>query len=108
MATLVAFVAGIALWGATCVIGGRAEPWDAPVFWQVSYPTAVVISGLFGLAFPERAWRWPIYLFASLLLVMIALGADFGLLPLGLVLLAAISLPGVGLALLAARLRPSQ
>ena len=99
-AWLLAIGAGVALWSAIAYVGGRAEPWDAEIYWSVGYPLSLALSLLFGAAFPERPWRWPLGLTFAQLPVMVAAGSGLNLLPLGLVLLAILSLP----AMLAAKL----
>jgi hypothetical protein len=101
----IAIVAGAALWIATASVGGRVEPWDAPIYWQVAYPTSIVLSGVLGFTFPTNAWRWAVIVIFTQVVVMIMRGAGLGLLPLGLILLAILSLPAVALAALAAILR---
>ncbi len=101
-----AIAAGAALWLATSLATGKAEAWDSSVYWSVAYPVAIALSGALGFAFPHRPWRWAFAVMLSQAAVMMFGGAGLGLLPLGLVLLAALSLPGIVLASLAARLRP--
>ena len=52
-----------------------------------------------------RPWRWALVLVCSQMLVMMASGSGLGLLPLGLVLLAILSLPAVAIARFGARMR---
>jgi len=94
----IAAIAGMALWSATAILGGRAEPWDSGFYWTVSYPLALLASALLGYLYPRRPWRWALVLINSQLLIMIAAGSDFSLLPLGLILLAVLSLPALALA----------
>lgn len=94
-------LAGLALWGATAAAEQKAEPWDAELFWTLSYPLSVLFAGLFGYAFPHRPWRWALVITFSQLLVMLPGASGIGLLPLGLFFLAILSLPAVGLALIA-------
>jgi hypothetical protein len=90
---------------ATSAISGKAEPWDAPIYWTVSYPLAIALSGLLGYAFPQRPWRWAVAVIFVQMAVMVIGGSGFGLLPLGLILLGILSLPPVALAYVAAKLR---
>ena len=96
---------GLALWAVASQIGHRAEPWDAPQFWSVFYPLAIIASGVLGLAFPTRPWRWAVTIILMQLPVMALGGSGFGLLPMGLVLLLVLTLPAIGLATLAGWLR---
>ena len=97
--------AGMALWLATSAIGGRSEPWDAPIYWSIAYPVALVLAAGLGYFFPQRPWRWALTLMFMQAAVMVLGGAGLALLPLGLVVLGVLSLPAVLFAWLAARLR---
>jgi hypothetical protein len=107
--TLIAFAAatilGLVLWTGAAMLGHRHEPWDSPDYWTLAYPAAVILSGALGFVFPERPWRWPLALMFMQLPVMILGGSDFSLLPLGLILMAVLALPGIGLAYLCAWVR---
>jgi hypothetical protein len=100
-----AFAAGLAIWTVTAMLGHRIEPWDDPVYWSIGYPAAVAVSGVLGLLFSDRAWRWGAVVMFSQVIVMTARGAGLSLLPMGLILLAILSLPPAAAAMLAARLR---
>ena len=97
-----AAVLGLALWTATAMAGNRIEPWDAPGYWTIAYPSAIAISGLLGFVFPERVWRWILTLMFMQLPVMLLGGSGFSLLPMGFILMAVLALPGIGLAYLCA------
>ncbi len=94
-------VAGLVLWVLTAVIGGRAEPWDTPLYWVVSYPLAILIAGFLGYVFPQRPWRWALVVMFMQVVVMLFGGSGLGLLPLGLIFLGVLSLPAIALAKLA-------
>jgi type IV secretory pathway VirB2 component (pilin) len=106
LAYTIAAVAGMALWLATSALGGRSEPWDAPIYWSIAYPVALVLAAGLGYLFPRRPWRWALTVMFMQAAVMVLGGASLGLLPLGLVVLGVLSLPAVLFAWLAARLRP--
>jgi hypothetical protein len=97
--------AGAVLWITTAIIGGRTEPWDSPGYWSVAYPLAIVLSGVLGYLFTRAPWRWAVTLMFMQAPVMVFGGAGFGLLPLGLIVLAVLSLPAVALASFAAKVR---
>ena len=96
---------GSLLWIATAQLAHTREPWDSDLYWTAAYPSAVLLSGLLAIAFPQRPWRWALCLMFSQLAVMLATGSGLGLLPMGLVLLAILAIPAIGMALLAGRLR---
>ena len=97
-----AAILGLALWTIVAVVEMRIEPWDAPSFWAAFYPAAIALSGALGLIFPLRPWRWPLILMFMQLPVIILGGSGFSLLPMGLILMAVLALPGIGLAYLCA------
>jgi hypothetical protein len=99
------FIGGLLLWTLTAFFGHRQEPWDAATYWTIAYPLAILLSAALAALYPARPWRWAVTVIFSQLLVMIAGGSDFSLLPLGLVLLALLSLPAIAAATLAAWLR---
>jgi len=105
LAFMAAAIGGLILWTATAIAGGRAEPWDSEIYWTASYPAALVLSLGLGLAFPDRPWRWALVLIGSQLVVMASSPSDFGLLPLGLIVLAILSVPAAILAGLGAAIR---
>jgi hypothetical protein len=104
-AWLIAAVGGTALWTATALLGGRAEPWDSGLYWTVSYPFALILAAGLGYLFPRRPWLWALLLIYSQLLVMAVSGSGLGLLPLGLMLLFVLSLPALVLAGMGAWIR---
>jgi peptidoglycan/LPS O-acetylase OafA/YrhL len=102
----VALGGGALLWIVTAKIAGRTEAWDAPMYWTITYPLAIVLAGLLGFLVPRRAWRWGLAVFLAQPVVLAVSASGFGLMPLGLILFAVLSLPAVGLAALAARFSP--
>ena len=104
----IAIVAGAILWTATSVMSGEREPWDSSIYWIVAYPAAMVVAGLLGCVFPQKPWRWAVVVMFMQIIVMVVGGSGFGLLPLGVILLAILSLPAVALASLAAKNLPAQ
>ena len=102
----IAAVAGMALWFAGAEFTGRREAWDSGLYWSLFYPLAVVACGLLGYFFPERPWRWALVLFFAQCLAMGIRNGEIGnLLPLGLVLFGVLSLPGVAVAKLGAKIK---
>ena len=90
-------------------IGGIREGTSNPVLTLPSdvlaYPAAIAVCGVLGFLFPDRPWRWALILMFMQLPVMSLNGAGDSLLPLGLILVAVLSLPGIGLGQLGAMLR---
>jgi hypothetical protein len=98
-------LSGLGLWALTAAATGKHEPWDASSYWIVSYPLAIIGSAILGFFFPQKPWRWAASLMLMQLVVMIATGSDLSLLPLGLVMLAVLSVPPALAGMLAAKLR---
>lgn len=105
MGPLVYAGVGAALWIAIAAAGATNEPWDAPIYWGVGYPAALALAGTLGFAWPDTAKAQALVLFAMQLPVMLANGAGFSLLPLGIIAIAVLALPAILVAVLAARLR---
>jgi hypothetical protein len=92
----IAAVTGIALWIAASVVSGRREAWDAPLYWSVAYPVALSACALLGYRWPQKPWRWALTLFLFQFVGMAIRNGELGgLWPLGLLLFAGLSLPGM-------------
>ena len=102
----VALASGALLWLGTAHVSGRREAWDSPLYWSAAYPLCIALAALLAYLAPERPARWA---FAIMLVQPIAMvlasGSDFGLLPLGLILFAALALPPFAAAKVAASVR---
>lgn len=100
-----ALTAGVILWSAASIAAAGREPWDSALYWNAAYPAALLMAAILAVFYPARPWRWCLTLMLAQLPVMIATGSGFNLLPLGLVLLALLSLPAMLIASLAGWLR---
>jgi hypothetical protein len=102
----IALAGGAALWIATMAATGRSEAWDAPLYWDVTYPLCIALAALLGYLTPVRAWRWGFaIIMIQLPVVMFTSGNSWNLLPLGIAAFLLMSLPPVAAAVAAARLR---
>ncbi|MFO7478196.1 MAG: hypothetical protein R6X03_07625 [Methyloceanibacter sp.] len=94
-----AIFAGAANWQYTREVTGGREPWDVPLYWQVSYPTLLLAAFLLGLAWRDRPWRWAVLLMAGqaswALIAAISQDGIPTLLPLGLIVFAVLTVPCV-------------
>ncbi len=103
---LIALLGGSALWVLTSLVSGRAEAWDAPMYWSVTYPLALLLAGVLGYRAPRRAWRWGLaVILVQAPVMLLTSGGSMGLLPLGLALFAILSLPAIAAAMIAAWMR---
>jgi hypothetical protein len=93
---LASFASGTFLWLVATLLSHGREPWDTPDYWMIYLPAAYVLCAILGYAFPRRTWRWPmIVMLAQLPIMLIVTGSGFGLLPLGIILLLILSVPGM-------------
>lgn len=104
---LIAAILGTGLWIALAQAGARAEPWDTDIYWQIGYPAAIIAVAMLGFAWPAHAKVQALLFFAMQCPVMLLNGAGLELLPLGVIAILVLALPGVGAAALASRLRHS-
>lgn len=101
-----AFLGGLLLMFLAAEVSGRREAWDSGLYWALFYPLSVLACGFFGWLFPERPWRWALAFFVGQCLAMLLRNGEIGnLFPLGLILFGILSLPGIALARLGAKIR---
>lgn len=104
---VLALVLGAALWSVAGWLAHPRELWDVPAFWPV-WGLAILCAGGLGLARDSRPLRDTGLLFLPILGVLavstLQSGGSASLLPLGLVAVAVLALPGLALAWLAQRL----
>jgi hypothetical protein len=86
----------MAIWFAASILGHRREAWDSDLYWAAGYPAAMLACAALGFFFPRSTWRWALTLFLSQYAAMAILAGEIGnLWPIGLALLAVLSLPGM-------------
>jgi hypothetical protein len=107
MRVILPLLLGTALWGAVGWSAYPRELWDASAFWQ-AWPVATLLAAAFGGTRESRPLRDTGLLFAPIIGVLIVTalltGGSASLLPLGMILVAALALPGLALAWAAHRL----
>ncbi|SFP86892.1 hypothetical protein [Sphingomonas rubra] len=104
-AAMAALLLGIAYWWAVGRSSGVAEPWDAPSYWSVGYPGALVLAALLGWWWPRRAWALGAIVVLAQLPVVIASSGVGPLLALGALYAGVLALPAMAVAALAGRIR---
>lgn len=105
-AVLLSALIGAALWLLASRFANGREAWDAPGYWQLGYPLALLASAALGWWFPRGAWRWPLVMFVAQSLTAFVLAGELGnLWPLAIAMFVILSLPGVALAVFTAWLR---
>jgi hypothetical protein len=93
--SILALLLGAAAWLVPSAITGKAEAWDDPIYFQAALPALAVAVFALGIAFPIRAWRWgPLAMAGQALALLLANpSGDLSLLPVGIILMALISIP---------------
>ena len=101
----VAFLAGAAIWIGIALAASRKEAWDSPLYFAVGMPLAIALSAALAWIEPRKAWRWAVLPFAGQFIAMIAWQGLGSLWPLGLILMAVLSVPSIVAVLVVTRLR---
>ena len=102
--TVIAVVAGAAIWALVAKVSGRIEAWDSSLYLSVAMPAVCALSLGLGYLSPSRPWRWGVAPVAGQLLWLLFSSSSWGLLPLGVIAFGIISVPSVLTAMLGARL----
>ena len=95
----------ILYWLAVNALSGTAAPWDAPSYWTVRSPLALVIAALAGFLSRLPAWLIGGLVVFAQLPVMLAAAGIGPLIAVGLLLLGLLAVPATLAAWLGARLR---
>jgi len=103
--TVIALALGAALWILGGVASGRKEPWDTGVYWSAIYPLSMLGSAAFARWIPAHAWRWALWIFLGQFVgATLKAGEVSNLWPIAVVMFVALSVPGMVLAVIVARL----
>ncbi|MFV0625696.1 hypothetical protein ACBY01_17070 [Sphingomonas sp. ac-8] len=98
---LTALLLGVGYWQLVCRIAAVAEPWDAPTYWTLAYPAALIASAAAGALLRRRAaLASGLFVFSQLAVLWINAGLD-GMWPVGVLFAVLLSLPAVAIATLA-------
>jgi hypothetical protein len=104
---VLALCLGTALWSFAGWFAHPREIWDVPAFWPV-WAGTTLLAGVLGLTRDSNPFRDTALLFLPILGVLtvtsVLTGGSASLMPLGLILVAVLALPGLALALVASRL----
>jgi hypothetical protein len=105
-ALLISILIGVALEVGTALATGRREAWDAPVYWQLGVPLAIVASAAVGYLARGNGWFTTVVVVPAQVLTMMFRSREVGSLwPLTLTLSLFLSLPFVAAAFVGRRLR---
>lgn len=92
---LLASVSGLAYWSLVAALSQGGEPWDAPLYWTLFYPGALLLAAILGWVFPVRAWLWgAVVVLAQVPVVMVVSGVG-PLLVAGLLYALLLSIPAL-------------
>lgn len=102
MTLAAAFALALAVWLAVSALGGGGEAWDKDAYWSVGLPVLYLTAA--ALAWISSASPWKLWLWSGLgqFAGLLATASGWSLWPLGLLMLAVLSLP-VPVAALASR-----
>lgn len=101
----IAVLSGIAASIGVSQMTGRREAWDSEAYFVYVIPVSCVLAFVLACIEPQRAWRWGFLQFMGQLLALLFSAASFGLLPLGLIAFAVLSVPAILAAKAGAALR---
>ena len=104
-ASAVTLKVGVVFWGLAAWRTPGGEPWDAPAFWTVVYPIALVIAAVLGACFPRHAWLWGLLLMLLQVPVVAVMSGVGPLLLAGLVYALVLAVPAMAIAAAAGALR---
>ena len=105
-ALLISIAIGMALEIGVTLASGRREAWDAGVYWSMGLPLAALGAAAIGYLSRGRAWLATALIVPAQVATMMYRGGGAGnLWPLALALSSILSLPFVGVAFAARRLR---
>jgi hypothetical protein len=103
VAALIAVACGSGLWIWAADASGKLEAWDGPFYFSRVVPALGVIAACCGFLAPRHAWRWPLLIYASQFVVMVARAeGPMTLAPVGFIMMAVIALVSAGPAYLGA------
>jgi hypothetical protein len=91
---LLALLSGVMVWSLFKVITNSQDPTAEIVYWKVGYPISILLSGILGILFPERPWRWAFYvIWSQFCLGLITHKGDLNLLPPGVIVYMFLTIP---------------
>ena len=82
---------------AVLCVARTQDPTELLSYWQIGYPVSILLSGIMGMFFPDRPWRWSIYIiFVQFVMGMFTTKGDWNLLPPGIGFYALLTVPCIG------------
>lgn len=96
--------AGAITWIGVALLSHRTEAWDASLYWIAAYPGLALVLAWISFNVPVRPWRWVLAAMCTQAAALFFSKPSGGLLPLGLIMFAVLSLPLMIPAAIGARL----
>jgi hypothetical protein len=93
--SLVTVVSGALIWAMVASASGRSEAWDSGMYFTIGIPAGCLLSFALALIEPRRSWRWGVLLMVGQLAWLLLTQGVGNLLPLGVIVFAVLSIPGV-------------
>lgn len=95
VAPLASLLLGCGYWFVAARLSGVVEPWDAPDYWTIAYPGALLLAALLGATWPRRGWAWGAIVVLAQLPVVVAASGAGPLLAAGLLFALVLALPAM-------------
>ena len=90
-----AFVVGVIVWITVSNATGKREAWDSDAYFSLGMPAVCAASFVLGMIQPLRPWRWGVTPLIGQFLTMLVTQGVGNLLPLGIIVFGALSLPSI-------------
>lgn len=86
-------VSGFVVCLAVCVISGKKEAWDSPLYFTVGLPVMMAISFFISYRFHLKPWRWVLAMAFGQSLALCLSGNSWNLWPLSIIAMTVCSIP---------------
>lgn len=85
---------GTTVWMVFKGIAPSQDPTELLSYWQIGYPISILLSGVMGIFFPDRPWRWAVnIIWIQFVMGLITTKSDLNLLPPGIFLYMLLTVP---------------
>ena len=99
----ISLASGVGAWMGISYVSGRSEAWDSSLYWIVGLPSLVLITVWVCYTYPNRAWRWPLFIAVGQTAIAYMINPTGSLFPLGLMGFLVVSIPLFITAIIAAK-----